>query len=56
MAKGGFFFTPPLGNNHDVISMYDGTGGHVESVSFSKPADASWQLSDAITVRLYRIQ
>jgi hypothetical protein len=56
MAKGGFLLTPPLGNNHDVISMYEGMGGQIESVSFSRPANAWWQLSDAIIVRLYQMQ
>jgi hypothetical protein len=56
MAKGGFLFTPPLGNNHDVISMYEGVGGQIERVSFSRPADAWWQLSDEITVRLYSME
>lgn len=56
MAKDGFLFTPPLGNNHDVISMYEGIGGQIERISFSRSADAWWQLSDTITVRLYSFE
>jgi hypothetical protein len=56
MAKSGFLLTPPIAGNQDVIGIYKGVGAIVYSFSFSRPADAWWQLSDKITVRLYTLE
>jgi hypothetical protein len=55
MASGGFLVNPVLLDNDAVADFYQNKGTAVERVSFRKPATAFGELSDVITVRLFRI-
>lgn len=55
MAERGFVISPLLLTNDDVMRYYEGAAvNYSESISFSKPKYDWSQLSDVITVRLYK--
>ena len=56
MAERGFVVSPLLLTNNDVMHFYDGvTVNCAESISFSKPGYNLGQLSNTITVKLYKL-
>lgn len=55
MAERGFVVSPVLQTNNDVMDYFDGAAvNRADSICFSKPEYAFGQISDAITVRLYK--
>lgn len=55
MAERGFVVSPLLLTNNDVMHFYDGiTVNCADSISFSKPEYNLGQLSNAITVKIYK--
>jgi len=56
MASGGFLLNPVLLDNEDVAGFYQNQGTPVEGIIFKRPVTAFGQLSDTITVKLYRIE
>ncbi|HXE95457.1 MAG TPA: hypothetical protein VN642_03570 [Dongiaceae bacterium] len=55
MAERGFVVAPILLTNNDVMRYFDGaTGNRAEKFFFTKPEYAWGQLSNTITVRLYK--
>jgi hypothetical protein len=56
MAERGFLVSPLLLTNNDVMHFYDGaTVNCADSISFSKPEYNLGQLSNTITVKLYKL-
>lgn len=56
MAERGLIVNPLLLTNNDVMHYYEGTAGNcADSISFSRPEYNLGQLSDSITVKLYKL-
>lgn len=56
MAERGFVVSPLLLTNNDVTRYYNGsTGNRADSISFSKSGYDFGQTSDAVTIRLYKV-
>lgn len=55
MAKRGLVISPLLRTNDDIMQYFSGAMiDHASSISFSKPKSAFGQLSDKISVKLYK--
>ena len=56
MAKRGFLINPLIFGNKEVANLYQGTGTRVVDISFSRSDFPLEQLSDEITIKLYRLE